>query len=525
MIKLDPSNVILSAFSVPICALGVPELYSNCIPVFPNVLSFIINFLFAASNLISVPDFILSLVIVNPPIVPPSNKTSLPVIWPESFNLRLLLEDLSSSDDNVNPPISPPENNTLDPVICPEALITKLLSVDAILIESNSNPPMVPPSNNTLDAVIWPDAPFNFNVPAVESKSSPIVNPPISPAAAVIVPDIVTLPSGVKWKLEDEISILPLLPDTNWDVPPNKKVGAFICNALPERLPTACPTNVPFINCNVDAVTCPDAFSLNLELADFISSSFTLNPAIDADLNIAKPWSDIDADALATDKSAGTNILFAETDPSIVTSLVIRPPFNKNLDAVISPVGCIWYPDDDISNNPFDPEINWTSSFPKKNLGVCISTLDPLINNRPVFWEYAKCPAEEDPIKKFPFESKNDMKSEIVALVPSPSAIAPWNPNTSDVIIKPAFNPPVVFISPIDPDKKSKFGPVAPVAPPAPAAPCLDFANVIVFNTLTLALVAVISIVPLSWAMADIANTFPASPPNVEVIPVLLVLE
>ena len=43
-----------------------------------------------------------------------------------------------------------------------------------------------------------PLAPFNFNVPEVELKSSPIVKPPIVPPAAVISPLIVTLPSEVR---------------------------------------------------------------------------------------------------------------------------------------------------------------------------------------------------------------------------------------------------------------------------------------------------------------------------------------
>ena len=50
-----------------------------------------------------------------------------------------------------------------------------------------------------------------------------MLNPPISPAVALIIPDIVTLPSGVKWKFDELISMLSKAPLTNWPAPPKKK--------------------------------------------------------------------------------------------------------------------------------------------------------------------------------------------------------------------------------------------------------------------------------------------------------------
>ena len=79
---------------------------------------------------------------------------------------------------------------------------------------------VIVPDIETAEAVICPLAPFSFNVPAVELKSSPIVNPPSSPPAAVIIPLIVTLPSEVRWKLEELISILPFEPLMYWPVSP-----------------------------------------------------------------------------------------------------------------------------------------------------------------------------------------------------------------------------------------------------------------------------------------------------------------
>ena len=55
------------------------------------------------------------------------------------------------------------------------------------------------------------------------------------------------------------------------------------------------------------------------------------------------------------------------------TPAVIVPPSIKNFEAVISPLFCIWYPDDEISNFPSDPLMNCVAGLPKKNVSVCTS--------------------------------------------------------------------------------------------------------------------------------------------------------
>ena len=66
------------------------------------------------------------------------------------------------------------------------------------------------------------------------------------------------------------------------------------------------------------------------------------HPPIDADTNLAKPSALIDDDAFVSVEgfpaiSAGVLILFAVTEPNIVTPSVIVPPSNNTLDAVMSP--------------------------------------------------------------------------------------------------------------------------------------------------------------------------------------------
>ena len=50
-----------------------------------------------------------------------------------------------------------------------------------------------------------------------DNLSDAIVHPPIAPAFAVILPDIVMLPWGVKWKFDEDISITPADADMNCD--------------------------------------------------------------------------------------------------------------------------------------------------------------------------------------------------------------------------------------------------------------------------------------------------------------------
>ena len=78
------------------------------------------------------------------PTLPPVNNTLDPVILPEDFNLRLLLEDRISSEDKTNPPISPPVKSTREPVISPVSLKIKLLLELDIAFEVIANPPIVP---------------------------------------------------------------------------------------------------------------------------------------------------------------------------------------------------------------------------------------------------------------------------------------------------------------------------------------------------------------------------------------------
>ena len=52
------------------------------------------------------------------------------------------------------------------------------------------------------------------------------------PAVAVIVPLMLTSPSGDKWKLLELISILPLLPLTNCEVLPKKNSSVTTWNVL-----------------------------------------------------------------------------------------------------------------------------------------------------------------------------------------------------------------------------------------------------------------------------------------------------
>ena len=50
-----------------------------------------------------------------------------------------------------------------------------------------------------------------------------IISPPLN-----LIPDAVTLPSAVKWKLLDEISIFSSEPDMYCNGPPRKNLGVLI---------------------------------------------------------------------------------------------------------------------------------------------------------------------------------------------------------------------------------------------------------------------------------------------------------
>ena len=137
------------------------------------------------------------------------NNTVDPVIWPESFNLKLLLEDFISSLDNSNPPISPPVNKTLDPVIWPTAfnrndsladLISSVLTTNpAIEADLNvANPSAVidalgvvaADGVDILSAVILP---CTVKVPLSNCKKFPAVLLPNNIADPVTTPPALTL--------------------------------------------------------------------------------------------------------------------------------------------------------------------------------------------------------------------------------------------------------------------------------------------------------------------------------------------
>ena len=231
-------------------------------------------------------DKVLSL-IVNPPIVPPVNCTLLPVTFPFALTLNFdddIKKSLPVADpdikklsplDNllsliVKPPILPPVNNTLLPVTSPFPLILNLLELiknwvpvvaepeiktpePVIASRVIANPPIFPvvalmlpvtdtePLNRADDAVTSPEA-FTLNLLELIKKSlfcadpeiknpDPVIafwvisNPPILPVAAVIFPDIVTLPAASKLKFEELITSLPLLPLMYWLLSPKKNLG------------------------------------------------------------------------------------------------------------------------------------------------------------------------------------------------------------------------------------------------------------------------------------------------------------
>ena len=182
-------------------------MYSNCIPAFPNVALLIVNFLFVESKAILVPLFISSASIVNPPIVPPLNKTFEPVICPLDFNLRLLSLSFISADVISNPPIEA-ETVVSKPVEAIEELGVGAADGTAIL-----------------SAVI---APWTVNVLFTNCKNCP---EPLLPNS---IDEPVTLPSLVKWNFDELISMFPLEPLIKLvDVFPKKNLGVSNVIELP----------------------------------------------------------------------------------------------------------------------------------------------------------------------------------------------------------------------------------------------------------------------------------------------------
>ena len=144
--------------------------------------------------------------------------------------------------EDILHPLTPAAKSAVSKI--PSESIIKLL--DVILSELNVNPPIVPlvafntpavvtlngasakvaspsciPSSASAMNIVSPlpklmNLPAGLNVKFVAVMvSALIVSPPIAPAPAVTVPDMSTLPSLSKWKLELLISILLLLPLMN----------------------------------------------------------------------------------------------------------------------------------------------------------------------------------------------------------------------------------------------------------------------------------------------------------------------
>jgi len=129
---------------------------------------------------------------------------------------------------------------------------------------------------------------------------------------------------------------------------------------------------VPPLNNTLEPVICPLDFKLNPD-ADS-SVSVRVNPPIEPDLNTALPLSSILADAfpgvaVAPPIVAGVNMELAETEPRILTSLVIVPPLNNISEPVICPFEFICKLLELISMFPFEPLTNCPSP-PKKKSSV-----------------------------------------------------------------------------------------------------------------------------------------------------------
>ena len=202
------------------------------------------------------------------------------------------------------------------------------------------------------------------------------------PALAVIFPvarisDAVIAPLALKIKepLRLLISWLPIL---------NEPISAFENVASPCAVTTAVgvptagndkefaanePSTVtslvilPLVNKTSEPVIPPLLLKIKLSFADFIWVSFTINPPIDAEVNLAAPLAVILATAFVDVEPPGTNMELADKLLLITASPpIVNPPsgFKWKLEELIS----IWLS---------EPLTNWTPSLPKKNLFVLTS--------------------------------------------------------------------------------------------------------------------------------------------------------
>ena len=169
-------------------------------------------------------------------------------------------KNLGTIISKAEPLIFPPVNKTCEPVICPLSFSFSISPTDTVP-SATDKPPTSPPCNDKSDALTtpWastekPDDDINNSAPVAaplmkklsEDKALLVIlNPPMVPAFAVIVPAIITFPAASRWKLLELISIFPLLPLTNWASEPRKKLDELIvvwkpsnCNLGPVDFPT-----------------------------------------------------------------------------------------------------------------------------------------------------------------------------------------------------------------------------------------------------------------------------------------------
>ena len=360
--------------------------------------------------------------------------------------------------------------NKISPRVNPLALATDIVASFAVTFDPDIVVALVthncPPTafTDSFSNVVVLNVPLilTFSNSAVPFPSDDIFHP-LKPLAKSLVCKI---PSGFIIKLPPSIEAVviaqpPIDADTNLANPsalidddefvsvdgdPPINAGVLILFAVTDPNIVTPSVIVPPSNNTLDAVICPPDFNRSSSSADFISSVFTTNPAIEADTNLANPWSDIDDDAFdsfAGDPPivAGVKILLAETDPSIETLSVIVPPSIKILDAVISPVVCIWYPEEDISNSPFPPCINCEDESPRKNVWVLISKIlgsvlylkklfESATNSSPTpLYVVSVCNGNADPEN-----NKN----------PPPEPVAWLNPSYPNDLIYPVFLSPTI---------------------------------------------------------------------------------
>ena len=134
--------------------------------------------------------------------------------WPLDFNFNISPTDIVPSLTD-NPATSPPVNDKA------EALTIPLASTEKPDDEINNSVLVAAPLMKKLSEL---------------KASVDIVNPPISPVVAVMLPATTTSPLELKWKLLELISIMLLLPLMNCVVWfPTKKASVFTSRLVPSN--------------------------------------------------------------------------------------------------------------------------------------------------------------------------------------------------------------------------------------------------------------------------------------------------